>query len=448
MTSGKKRPTPEMCFYTFLTAMDPHYQLAQHHQMLAEKLAAVERGEVKRLLVCMPPRHGKSQQTSRLFPAWYLGRNPTKEVLFTTYGQRLADDFGRWVRNLISDDRYQEHFPDCRPAKDSKGARRFHTSLGGGYTAVGAGGPLTGRGGDLVIIDDPHKNRQEAMSELIRGQVISWFQSTLYTRLAPEAALVVVQTRWHPNDLAGHLLATQADQWEVLSFPALDESGNALWPERWPAERLLEIKQTIGSQAFEALYQQHPTPPEGSIVKRSWLRFYRELPKVIRTWWSWDTAIKPGQDNDYSVGQLWAQCETGYYLVHQWRDRVAYPELKRQVQLLFQKHPTPEVLIEDRASGQQLVQDFSRGMGGGGVMPVIGLIPGRDMPLSKVERLNLVSPLFESGRVFLPEEAPWVSDYVEELTAFPTARHDDQVDATAQALCRLLARRDPGFLML
>lgn len=431
-------------FRCFVPIMDDSYRFSTHHVTLGKKLEQVASGDVRRLMVMMPPRHGKSQQTSRLFPPWFLGNHPDREVIFATYAQKLADKFGRYVRNTIASQRFQAIFPECRLAPDSSSVQAFSTTAGGNYVATGVGGALTGLGGDVVIIDDPHKNREEANSATMRQNVVEWFYSTLYTRLSPAASLVLVQTRWHMDDLAGHLLTTQPGQWEVLCLPAISEEGEALWPERWPLEKLDEIKADIGGMEFAALYQQTPTPAGGGIVKREWLRFYTELPTVKRYSWSWDTAIKPGQENDYSVGQLWAECEDGYYLVNLWRAKVEYPELKRQVQLLYDKNRASEVIVEDKASGQQLVQDFRRG----GTLPVIGVTPGRDMPKTKGERLNLVSPLFEAGKVFLPKGQSWVSDYVEEIVSFPSAVHDDQVDATTQYLCRAKRKIEAGVIML
>lgn len=411
------------------------YKIPTHLRFLTKKLEEVEQGKLKKLMVFMPPRHGKSLTISKLFPAWYLGRNPDKHIIFTTYSQDFANDFGRVVRNYLADEKFKKIFPNCRLAPDSASVSKLATTLGGGYFAVGAGGPITGRGGSCVIIDDPLKNRQDANSPTIRKRIYDWYKSTLFTRLAPGASLIIVQTRWHEDDLSGSILnETKGKGWEVISMPALDDYSNPLWPEQWPKEKLAEIKASIGSYEWAALYQQSPSPEGGSIIKRQWLKTYRELPVVNKYSWSWDTAIKTGAENDYSVGLIWAECEGGYYLVDMWRDRVEYPELRQMVKALYEKYRSHEVLVEDKSSGQQLVQDFRRISN----MPVIPVIPGKDMPSSKEERLRLVSPLFEAGKVFIPEDKPWLGDFIEELVKFPTGKHDDCVDATTQYLARRL----------
>jgi predicted phage terminase large subunit-like protein len=419
----------------FCSYIYPDFQMPDHIKLLISKLRAVERGEIKRLMVMMPPRHGKSQLISRLFPTWYIGRNPGKSVIFTTYSQEFADDFGRTVRNTINSEEYQGVFPECQLAMDSSSVKKFATTQNNNYFAVGAGGPLTGRGGDLIIIDDPIKNREEASSQLIRKKIIDWFSSTLYTRLSPTGAIVLVQTRWHNEDLAGYLYENQRDKWEVVSMPAVDnETNSPLWPERFSYAQLMDIKESVGSYDWASLYQQNPVPDGGTIIKHDWIREYDELPHVKSYSWSWDTAIKTGQENDYSVGQLWAECENGYYLVDMFRAKVEYPELRRMVSACYDKYRSSEVIVEDKASGQQIVQDFKRNSS----MPVIPVIPGRDMPNQKEERLKLVSRLFEAGKIYIPKRADWRMDFIQEMVTFPNAKHDDIVDATTQYLARRL----------
>ena len=580
----------------YCTYMNPEYEFPSHVKLLIKKLEQVESGEIKRLLVTLPPRNGKSEIVSRLFPSWYLGRNPKKSIIFATYGQDFADDFGRQVRNYMANPKFNAVFPNSKLASDSASVKKFSLTEGGGYFAVGAGASITGRGADCVaegelvstdkgyikieeiakdphyfkvltfnhkkecyeyksvvaamhvgqkpvmkvysngnlmtkvtadhlvwvqgkgytyaaalkqndrliidskypshqsknnkshtvkwdtvytitslsidkcnvydiqvednenffvggilvhncaIIDDPHKNRQEASSETIRHNIIDWFNSTLYTRLSNTGSLVLVQTRWHREDLAGYLLQKEPDKWDHINFPAINEAGEALWPERWPIEKLEDIRKTIGTFEFEALYQQNPVPRSGNIIKKEWIQTYRELPEVKSFSWSWDTAIKAGQENDYSVGQLWAECNNGYYLIDLFRERLDYPELRKIVNALYNKHRSHEVLIEDKASGQQILQDFKRI----GTMPIVAMIPGRDMASSKTERMDLVSPLFEAGKVFFPHEAPYLFDLIEELTNFPYTKHDDMCDAMTQYLARRQSKlnKNPNIRML
>lgn len=418
--------------------MEPDYQRPAHIKTLIKKLKDVESGKIKRLIVNLPPRHGKSLTVSKLFPAWYLGRNPQDSIIFTTYGQDLADDFGRQVRNLIADEKYSKIFPETKLASDSSSIKRFAVDKGGSYFAVGAGGAITGRGGDCILIDDILRNRQDANSETIRNGIIDWFNSTLFTRLSPTGKIVLINTRWHQNDLTGYLLDKEPDKWEVLNLPAIDDEGAALWPERWNIDKLTEIKKTIGTFEFEALYQQNPIPLAGHIIKREWVQTYRELPTVLSYSWSWDTAIKAGEENDYSVGQLWAHCANGYYLVDMVRQRLEYPELRKLVNASFNKYKASEVLVEDKASGQQILQDFKRI----GTMPVVAMMPGKSMPSNKSDRMTLVSPLFEAGKVFFPEDSTYLFDIINEITNFPFSKHDDICDAMTQYLSRKLAREN------
>jgi predicted phage terminase large subunit-like protein len=411
----------------------PQFKLAKHHELIVGKLETVERGQIKRLIILLPPRYGKSLITSAIFPAWYLGRHPDHQVIFTTYAQELSDDFGRRVRNFIADLLHRAIFPNCVLSEDSAAAHRFNTTRGGAYYAVGTGGPITGRGTNLLIIDDPIKDREEANSETRRKALHDWFASVAYTRLMPNAAIVLIQTRWHEDDLAGWLLREHAsEQWDVLSLPAIAErdegfrrEGEALWPEQFPMERLKQIRETIGGAAWASLYQQRPAAAEGAIFKRGWWQFYREPPKCSRIVQSWDTAFKRGAENDYSVCTTWGAADNGYYLLHLWRDRVEFPDLKRAFASLAGQWNPEAILVEDRASGQSLIQELKAT-----ALPVIAVRPDSD----KLARAQAVTPLVEAGKVFLPESMPSTADLIDELACFPAGRHDDIVDSLAQAL--------------
>jgi predicted phage terminase large subunit-like protein len=412
------------------------FELAPHHDLIIRKLEAIERGEIKRLMIFLPPRHGKSFITSSIFPAWFLGKHPERHVIFATYGQELSDDFGRPVRNFIADRVHQEIFPNCRLSEDSTSVRRFNTTAGGAYFAVGRGGSITGRGAHLLLIDDPIKGFEEANSETVRKALHEWYASVAYTRLMPGGAIIIIQTRWHEDDLAGWLLREHSSEnWDVLSLPAIAEQdegfrkeGEALWPGEFPLPVLQGIRTGIGGRTWASLYQQRPAAAEGVIFKRDWWqRFSRSLTvrfdQVVQ---SWDTAFKRGTENDFSVCTTWGVTGHGYYLLHLWRQRVEFPELKRALASLEEQWEPHAILVEDKASGQSLIQELQ-------LSTALPLIPVK-VDSDKQTRAQAVTPLIEAGKVFLPESAPWLVDFIEEMARFPNGVHDDVVDATTQAL--------------
>ena len=275
----------------FTSYTNPEYQVAAHHIRICEALEAVARGELDRVCIFMPPRHGKSELASRRFPAWYLGRYPSKQIIAASYNSDLASDFGREVRNIVDGHLYQNVF-DVSLAPDSRAANRWHTNAGGSYVSAGVNTAITGRGAHIALIDDPLKDRQEADSLLVRDNVWKWYTSTLYTRLMPRGAIVLIQTRWHDDDLAGRLLNTPGgDQWHVIELPAVNEAGQALWPEWYPLPALDRIKEAIGPRDWSALYQQQPQPDEGTYFKREWFHFYDKLPATLRYYGASDYAV-------------------------------------------------------------------------------------------------------------------------------------------------------------
>jgi predicted phage terminase large subunit-like protein len=416
---------------------------AAHIRILISRLEAVERGEIKRLIIAIPPRHGKSYTTTELFPAWFLGRKPDRYVISAACTQELADRFGRSVRNVMIDPRYAAIFPGAQLSQDSAAVSRFSTQAGGEYFGIGRGGAVVGRGADLMVIDDPLRDAQEAASANIRSQLHQWFSEVAYTRLQPGASIVIISTRWHQDDLAGWLMREHADEgWRVLSLPAIAErdegwrqEGSVLWPERYPAETLRQIRAQIGGAAFAAQYEQRPTPEEGAVFKREWWRTYSDVPREFqRTVQAWDTAFKTGEQNDYSACVTIGETETGFHLLHVARDRWEFPDLKRKV-CEFGEHWQPSALIiEDAASGQSLAQELRRETS----LPVIAVPADRD----KIARAHAVSGLVESGRVLLPTAAGWLDDFLDEVTVFPNARHDDMVDALTLGLGYLRSGRD------
>jgi len=418
----------------YAIAQWPQFERAPHHELIISKLEALERGEIMRLMILLPPRHGKSVMSSSISPAWYLGKHPDRDVIFATYGQEFSDDFGRRVRNFVADPIHQAIFPNCRLSEDSTAANRFHTTAGGSYLAVGRGGSITGRGAHLLIIDDPLKDREEANSQTIRNALKEWYASVAYTRLTPDGAIVLIQTRWHEDDLAGWLLREHASEnWDVLSLPAIAEQdedfrkeGEALWPSRFSLERLKQIRDVIGGAAWASLYQQRPAAVEGAIFKRSWWRHYDQCPQFSQIVQSWDTAFKTGDDNCYSVGTTWSIADNGYYLLSVWRGRVEFPELKR-VLIAQAEHWKPNaILVEDRASGQSLLQVLKSET----ALPIVPVKVDSD----KITRAQAVTAVVEAGKVYLPDVAPWLVDYLDEMASFPTGLYDDCVDSTTQAL--------------
>lgn len=415
---------------------------AVHLGLLCSKLEAVERGEIRRLMVFMPPRHGKSEVVSKKFPAWYLGRNPDREIILTSYADALAYDFSRIARDTL-----REHGSlwGVRLAQGSSAVGRWGIEgHRGGLMAAGVGGPITGRGAHVAIIDDPVKNYEDALSKTIRDKVFDWYQSTLRTRLAPGGAIVLVMTRWHEDDLAGRLLARDSDQWEVISLPARAEPGDPLdrklgqplWPERFGEDELTEIERDLGSQKWTALYQQRPSPMEGDMLRREWWRYYTAQParfdEVIQ---SWDMTYKDEDDSDYVVGQVWGRIDADKYLLDQVRARMAFPATVRAVQRLAGKWPEARtILIEDTANGPAVISTLRS--------QIPGIIPVRPMG-SKVARVSAASPQIEAGNVYIPHPsiASWVEGFVEECAAFPNGVNDDQVDAMSQALNRLHLRQ-------
>ncbi len=418
----------------YALAQWPGFELAAHHSLIVDKLEGVERAEIHRLMIFMPPRHGKSLIGTEIFPAWYLGRHPDRSIITATYGQELADDYGRKVRNMVSDPIHRAIFPEFRLAYDATSMRRFSTTAGGSYYAVGRGGPITGRGAHLLLIDDPLKDAEEARSEVTRRTLHEWYSSVARTRLQPGGAIVLISTRWHEDDLSGRLLRESGgEDWTVLSLPAIaerDESfrraGEALWPEKFSLADLEQTRKEIGGAAWAALYQQRPAAAEGAVFKREWWPSYLEPPSFRCILQSWDTAFKSGSENDYSVCTTWGVSRNGYCLLSFWRGRVDFPELKRRVNWLAEEWQPGVILIEDRASGQSLIQELRYES----AMPIIPVKVDSD----KMARAQAITPLIEAGKVFLPESAPWLSDYVDELAAFPTGVHDDAVDSTTQAL--------------
>lgn len=419
-----------------------------HIELIAKYLKACQDGDIKRLIINIPPRHLKSISVAVAFPAWLLGHNPSERILCASYSQNLALKHSLDCRAVVQHPFYKELFPETILVDDQNTKSKFMTTERGFRYATSVGGTATGEGGNFLIIDDP-LSANNSYSEAFRNTANQWFDQTFSTRLddKKKGCIIVVMQRLHEDDLTGHLLAKEG--WEHLKIPLVAEEdetysirgyeykrkeGELLHEERMGHQEVIQAKIDSGDKGFSGQYQQSPVAAGGNIIKNEWIRTYKELPHVKRYSWSWDTAIKVGQENDYSVGTLWAECETGYYLIDLFRQKIEYPELRKSVNMLYNKQKTSEVLVEDKASGQQIVQDFKRI----GTMPVIAVMPGKDMPNDKEGRMHLVSGLFEAGKIFIPEDAEWAFDFIKEMTQFPNGKHDDICDSTTQYLIRRL----------
>lgn len=423
------------------------FSYSPHLEVMAERLDRCRRGELRRLIVNLPPRSLKSHTVSVAFPALLLGHNPAAQIICASYGQDLADKHARDCRTVMMSSFYRDLFPHTRLSTQKQSVNEFETTRKGVRLSTSVGGVLTGRGADYIIIDDPQKP-DEAMSETRRKYGNDWFDNTLLSRLNDKerGVIIIVMQRLHMDDLVGHVL--EQGGWEVLSFPAIaedDESfpytncfghgvfrrraGEALHPERESLETLRRIRESIGGYHFSSHYQQRPIPLDGAIVKLSWLQYYDQPPtRFTHILQSWDTANKVGELNDYSVCTTWGLFEGKYYLLDVFRGRRDFPGLKRAVKDRAERFDPHTILVEDKASGTQIIQE----MKSNGLYRIQPHEPpaGAD----KVMRLYNQTAEFEAGHVLLPRTAPWLQDYVSELIGFPGAKHDDQVDSTTQAL--------------
>lgn len=457
-------------FPAYISIQHPSYEFVNYHRVIAKHLMKVESGEILRLAIFAPPRHGKTSLASEYFPAWYLGRNPSNQIIATTYSFERAGDTGRKIRNQLIDPIFSKIFPDCKISSDNKGANRVSTLQGGNCFSIGVGGAIIGRGADLLLIDDPVKSREDADSTVSKRKLEQWFDSVAYTRLMPNGAIVLIMTRWAFDDLSGYLIEEKAhENWVVLSFPAIAEEdddiagrqrGEALWHDKYPIPTLEKIKKTSGTREWNALYQQKPISEESSIVNLDWFQRYgyhdwATFRAVVRTGapveeltkfqfqfrqivCSWDSAFKEKELNDPSACTIWGVTDIAYYLIWAISKKLNYPDLKREVIRIWKSncdfyrfHPSKViVLIEDSASGQSLIQELKNSAETIQI-PVIGC---KDKNKSKIMRFSDVSSVIESGKVFFPVKAPWLVDVETQIMRFPHDRHDDYVDTISQFL--------------
>lgn len=427
-------------FLKFVKHVWPSFIAGNHHRIFAEKLEKVARGELKRLIVNMPPRHTKSEFASYLFPAWVMGQKPETKIIQATHTAELAVGFGRKVKNLIDSEVYRDVFPELALAKDAKASGRWSTDKGGEYYAVGVGGALAGRGANLCIIDDP-VSEQDALSPTALDNIYEWYTSGPRQRLQPGGSIIIVMTRWSIRDLTAKVLQKQAeggaDKWEVVEFPAIfPDTDKVLWPEFWSRDELEGVRASIPVSKWNAQYLQNPTAEEGAIVKREWWNVWDsdEPPACSYIIQSYDTAFTKSERSDFSAITTWGVFhpddgdEAAIILLDAEKGRWEFPELKDAALRLYEEYEPDLVLIEQKASGTPLTQDL-RKMG----IPVSGFTPGRGA--DKFSRMNACAPVFESGMVYAPESR-WAEEVIEECAAFPNGEHDDLADSMSQAILR------------
>ena len=426
-------------FLSFVKVVWPDFVEGKHHRIYAEKLNRIANGELKRLIVNMPPRHTKSEFASHLFPAFFMGRHPKAKVIQTTHTGELAIRFGRKAKNMIESTEYERVFPDVRLAADSKAAGRWESNHGGEYFAAGVGGAITGRGADILIIDDPH-SEQDALSPSVLESHYEWYTSGPRQRLQPGGAIVLVMTRWSVKDLTGKLLEAQAkddetDQWEVVEFPAIINE-KPMWGNFWSLKGLLGVKASIPLTKWQAQWMQQPTSEEGAIIKREWWKTWDkdDIPHLQYIIQSYDTAFSSKETADYSAITTWGVFtpeEAGkpsLILLDAKKGRWNFPELKEIAQKEYKYWEPEAILIEAKASGLPLTHELQKAG-----IPVINYTPSRGN--DKHSRVNSVAPLFESGAIWAPTKK-FAEEVIEECAAFPFGDHDDYVDSTTQALMR------------
>ena len=444
-------------FMQFVKVIWSDFIEGDHHYKMAAAFDKIAKGKLKRLIINMPPRHTKSEFASHLFPAYLLGKNPKLKIIEATHTADLAINFGRKVRDLIDREDYSSLFPDTELKADSRSAGKWLTNRGGEYYASGTGGALAGRGADLFIIDDPH-SEQDAMSDRSMEEAYEWFMTGPRQRLQPGGAIVIVMTRWSKKDLTGRLIKRMAqdqvaDQWEVIEFPAILPSGKPLWENFWKLEELESIKASVSPSKWASQYMQRPTGEGISIIPKKWFKTWEEEkpPKCDYIIQSYDTAFLKSERADYTAITTWgvfypegkikedlyAGGEAHLILIDCIKERFDFPELKNEALRLFEYWKPDTVIIEAKASGIPLVQELRR-VG----IPVNTFSPGKGQ--DKIARLNSVSPIFQDGRVWIPENR-WGEELMEEVTDFPNGENDDLVDATTLALARF---REGGFLQL
>ena len=447
LENAKEKEASREDFLTFVKKMWPAFIGGKHHEIMADAFERVANGDLKRLIINMPPRHTKSEFASYLFPAWFLGRYPEKKIIQTAHTAELAVGFGRKVRNLINQEDFQQVFPGIELSSDSKAAGRWNTNKRGDYFAIGVGGAVTGKGADVLIIDDPHSEQEAALGAYnpeVYDKVYEWYTSGPRQRLQPGGSIIIVMTRWSTRDLTGKIIksVTQregVDDWEIIELPAIMPSGDPLWPEFWPLDQLEALRAELPVSKWSAQYQQDPTSEEGALIKREWWQEWEkdDPPACEAIIQSWDTAFLKTQRADYSACTTWGvfqhpnesgDLQPNLILLDAYKEKLEFPELKRAAYDKYWEFEPDQMIVEAKASGSPLIFEL-RAMG----IPVTEFTPSRGQ--DKIARVNAVSDLFASGVIWCPPTR-WADEVIEECAAFPAGDNDDLVDSTTQALLR------------
>jgi len=458
----QEKETIQTNFLPFVKTMWTDFIEGEHHRIMARAFDRIASGELKRLIINMPPRHTKSEFASYMFPAYLVGKRPGLKIIQATHTADLAVRFGRKIRDLVDSKEYQNIFPNVELNPESKAAGRWETrtkdgTMNGEYFASGVGGALAGRGADLFIIDDPH-SEQDAMSANALDDAYEWYMTGPRQRLQPGGAIVMVMTRWSKKDLTGRVVKKMmesegADQWEIIELPAILPSGKSLWPGYWPLAELEQIKASISPSKWAAEYLQNPTGEGASIINREWFKIWDRdhAPNVEYIIQSYDTAFLKTERADFSAITTWGVFypegkigeeqytgkEAHIILLNSVRERLSFPELKAKALQQYKDWDPESVIIEGKASGMPLTQEL-RAIG----IPVQTFTPSRGQ--DKIARLNACTPLFSGGYVWVPENN-WAEQLMDEVSDFPNGEHDDLVDSTTQALMRF---RQGGFVRL
>lgn len=447
-------------FMAYVKKMWPGFIHGRHHALLAKKFEDVAAGKIKRLAISLPPRHTKSEFGSYLFPSWFLGKFPGKKVMQASNTGELAVGFGRKVRNLVMSEQYAEVFPDVALRQDSKAAGRWSTNHDGEYFAIGVGGTMTGRGADIVIIDDPHTEGEAALAAhdpSVYDKSYEWYTSGPRQRLQPGGAIIIIATRWSERDLIGRALKDAAergkeDEWDVVELPAIMPSGNPLWPEFWSLELLEALREELPPSKWNAQYQQAPTGEEGAIIKREWWQMWKkdEPPQCDFIIQAWDTAFTKNERSDFSACSTWGvfylnddMALPNIILLDCFQKRMEFPELKEKARSHYEEWQPDDCIIEAKASGAPLIQELNK-QGGMFIRPYTPTRGTKLQSNDKISRLNVIAPIFQGGKVWAPETR-WAQEMIEQMAAFPNAAHDDLVDTAVMAVTRF---RQGGFLRL
>ena len=460
----KDRARKDLLYFTKYTMRD--FRCSWHHKVICEKLTKFATGEIKRLMIFAPPRHGKSELSSRRLPAFITGLNPKLKIIISSYSGSLSSEMCVDAQRIIDTPEYKELFPNVIMNPENArpyGSFKRHSSMvefieehkegkyratGGSFRATGTGGTLTGTGAHRIIIDDIVKDQQQADSPVFRERAYKFYRSTLYTRQQKGCGILLLNTRWHEDDLAGRLLRDaendpEADQWEVITLPAIAEKnpygeydkrkeGEALWEKEFPLEMIKKTMKSAGSRVATALYQQRPNPEGGGLVKTSWFNFWESAPKYQYKIISVDAAFKESNNGSYVVFQSWGVNGNKHYLLDQERDRMGFTTTLKKLKSFIKRHADyHQLLIEEKANGAAIIDSLRDA----NISKIIAISP-RD---SKVARVNAITPVIEAGEIYLPDKNfyPWVSDYLDEWASFPNGVNDDQVDTTTQVLLRL-----------